>query len=300
MTARRAGAAALAAALALAACSASHARSAAARTPAPSPTPPPVTVFGISPGGTPGVVSCPTWLVLASSRLAYSSDELAQIAGQVASMYADPNAVPPLIRPVAVTPINTETWQWQREHGCIIDLQVTNVTGGAVQVPEAGWRLTGPTQPDTDQFRLIDQCSTTGSNGCAPPSQGGVPLGCDRPAADVTLSPGPAGADALTEPIGLDDNQNRCPPTTLLPGQTVELRMTVRAGQPGVYRAAPVVVVATPRGRTTVEVDSLATNLAFADPKQFTCYQRRDNAFVEAVSGAAALVWNGNSSLFCV
>ncbi len=248
----------------------------------------PITVFGLDDYGNPARVSCPNWLTFASPRLTYTQAELNEIADALVGY--SPFVVshtPPALRSVAVAP-TASAKSWLEDPYCELNLQITNMTRGTIQIPRVGWRLLGQTQL-TDHIRLLDRCSSLARDVCSAPGGGRGPGSCSWYVAEITLTPMRAGSDFVARPLGYKEDLSPCPPITLRSGQSIEVATEVRSEEPGAYRMVPAIVVLDASASITIVAPNLAGNMAFADADQFRCFARKDHVYVEVASGAAAL-----------
>jgi hypothetical protein len=265
-------------------------------TPTATPTPSPLlNVFSASdeivpfvPRGTHGIV-CGEWAVLATpDRLAYTPDQIRQMSGFSATEVLAGRPLPSsLLRttPGALTKGNESAF-WPGH--CFIDMQITNVSSRAIQIPQVGWRLTGQPQPNREQYQLVDLCPVNAA--LCSFGIGAAPLGCEHYYAGATLQAGPAGSISWSVPKAMKDRLGtECPEISLDPGHSVEISLGADAKEALVYSVEPVLQLTTSSGDMIVAPPDLASTMPFADPSQFSCYSVQGTQFVEKWTGKDAL-----------
>jgi len=255
--------------------------------------PAPINVFSSEPSdgtrfvaqGTAGVI-CAEWVVLATGRVAYSPDEIQQIVNLPSNVFGGGAIPTPLLKKEAavLTDPNISSFV---SHECHVQMQITNVSSGSIQIPKVGWRFASPPRPNSEQYRLVDLCPQN-ADWCGL-GGGAGPRGCDYYWSTVTLSDGAAGADFVVAPVGFDQNRNPCPPITLAAGQSIEFGLFATSSSPLIYSAEPVFYIEESGNVTAWTVSDLASNMPFADASQFGCYRIQGTSLVLAWSGRDAV-----------
>jgi hypothetical protein len=242
------------------------------------------------PKGTHGIV-CTEWAVLATpDQLAYTPDQIRQMSafsnGDVIAGRPPPSS---LLR-TTPGPLTSGSPSDLQLSYCAIDMQITNVSGGTIQIPQVGWRLTGQPQPNREQYQLVDLCPVN-ANLCTF-GVGGAPTGCGYYSGHITLQAGPAGSILWTVPSALQNlGGPKCPEITLATGQNVEISLTAVAAAALVFSVEPVLQLTTSSGDVIMTPPDMAGTMPFADASQFTCYvvQQGSTQFVQQSSGRDAL-----------
>lgn len=265
-------------------------------TPTPTPTPPALlNVFSASdeivpfvPKGTRGIV-CSEWAVLATpDRLAYTPDEIRQMSAFSASDVLAGRPLPSSVLRTTLGPLTKDNHSALQDGYCFVDMQITNVSSRAIQIPQVGWRLTGQPQPNREHYQLVDLCPVNAA--LCSFGVGAAPLGCEHYYAGATLQAGTAGSISWSVPKAMKDRLGtECPEITLDPGHSVEISLGAAATEALVYSVEPVLQLTTSSGDMIVAPPDMAGTMPFADPSQFSCYSVQGTQFVEKWTGKDAL-----------
>lgn len=248
--------------------------------------------------GGPVGIACPMWAVLANPSEPYSAAAVQGLgtflSGVVGDAHgdwdADPGVPPSTAQVVHVGVINLPSpgTSWNRPW-CAIAMQITNVGGGVVQIPQVGLRLTAAPVLNQDVYPLVEVCSVLGVRRYCGPQFGGGALPCSVYAFDVALGDGTAGADFAGTPDSIAHPATRCPEVTLAPNASVELVVIVTSALARDYPIEPFVQVSSASGTVEYGVPASAGHIQFADPSAFSCYQLAGGSFVLNSTGVAAL-----------
>ena len=284
-------------------------------TASPTPTPAPQLNVSLSVAygsihGRTGEPHCPNWfdhwdnVVLNQSRLTYSAGDLGRMSAWFKSGKTpdydllDPSLL--AVQPGAPTSAPTGdaagvAAPFGTAMSCLFSLEITNTGPSAVQIPQAGLRLTGSPVPNPTAYRLVEFCSVVKSASFCGPVGGGSPPPCSVEGVEVALTDGQVGTDIVSPPAQLDPTSHQaCPEVTLARNQSVTLVFGAYSSAALIYQAMPVLDVITPTAQGTVTFPQLASVYAFADPAQFTCYKLSGSTFVAWKVGAAAYDFMAN------
>ena len=186
---------------------------------------------------------------------------------------------------------------------CMFTIEITNTGATAIQIPQAGLRLTGDPQPNPAVYRLVEFCSVVHSTSYCGPNAGGVPPGCSVYGVEIALENQASGADVVGAPAAIDPTTNQaCPPVTLAHDQSVTFVIAAYSTDAKIFQAVPVLKVITATAQGPVTFPQLGAVYSFADPSQFTCYRLSGSTFVAWEQGAAAYDFFANQKLdaWCV
>lgn len=236
-------------------------------------------------------MQCDDWIVLTGQQQTYDAGTVQQMQTFVRSavVYApgyerDVNLIQlsqtTVPAPLAVVLGTAGTLPLVPQPGtsCDVSLDITNTSQQAIQLLHAGITYATSSSANTFPYRLVDYCTLAT---CAPCSSGcGAAAGCSY-FAKFQLPSGSAGTH-VDAGIQSDGSVN-CPlQPTLSPGmdQTVDVQITSRLPSQD-YRLALTLTIDTGTGPITLTLPAtFASNVAFADPSQFTCYGLRGDTFV--------------------
>lgn len=228
----------------------------------------------------PGLLVGPTGaneLVLATNRVTYDRNEIKQIKDYVTGNSAQ---IPNTLRFVLGGPIDTSikvTISSEFDgfrYDCGINLNLTNAGQNLIQIPSVGAKLTGNTQPNNYQYRLIDYCSFFEACG-----SGGSSLACDQYYATIKLGIG--STNTIFPAIPVAGGGSSCGELTLNPGDTKILSVYFYSPSNLIYSVVPQLLLDTSSGKNTLSLTELTSTLAFAKGSQFTCYSLQGDTFVK-------------------
>jgi hypothetical protein len=228
------------------------------------------------------------YLVLATSRLMYDSDEVQQMAAYLQALYLT-DQTPYAINEIKVPLPSSLQWvaggdngrQSEFVPGCVALLEITNVGSSTVQIPQAGVRLTEAPQQNNYQYHLIDTCTFLSFQECQCNGCGAGVSGCEVYYANIHLGMGKQGSVFATPPTANYDRP--CGELTLRPGQTTLLFMDFFSLPPPshlVYSVVPELTLDTSTGQRILALPKLGSSIVFADQSQFSCYGLRGHTFV--------------------
>jgi hypothetical protein len=240
-------------------------------------------------------VACGRWFVLAPHNAAYTTSELRAMADYLSTPpYSD--ATPPTLDSALAT-IDTPgaMGKYWNEPICNTHLQITNTGPQTVQIPKVGIELTGDATPNADQYRLVEACTLQANPDYCGPQKGGGPTSCDLYYAKVVLASGSKGSTTLDAPVAKQMDGSTCPEITLPTNASVEISLDVASAAALSYPVRPVIVAVAAAGTQQVPVNRAATQIKFAAPAQFACYQLQGQTFQPRWSGADAVDWHGRS-----
>ena len=233
-----------------------------------------------------GGMTCHQYVELTSERPAYTSDEIARMANYLSAPARFP--LPrDLLKLTQAVPVDVQAHR--TTYGtCQVQLTVTNTGSEAVEITQAGLRITRAPEVNVQRYHVVDACSIEKVPSCAG-QIGAGPNGCDVYYVLLTLGAAAAGATVTDTPIAVDENLNPCPPITLQSQQSIEIQLTISGSEGLVYNSQPVLLVQAGTAAGAVDAPQYAAALPFASPQEFTCYQLAGNRMTPRWTGVEAL-----------
>lgn len=156
---------------------------------------------------------------------------------------------------------------------CDGTLDITNISPNPIQLSGVRMRLVQASQTNTSHYQLVDACSlplSTSTYLCPRGNGGGGAL-------DYEYSFGLEGGNAETVFEGKQSTLG--PGPTLNPGQAVTIYVAFSSTRNLLYTVRPELVIDTLGEQRTIELPQLTSEVAFADPNQFSCYTAQGNQF---------------------
>jgi hypothetical protein len=207
----------------------------------------------------------------------------------------------------------TLRWVGGARMNCNASLQITNTSAQSLQIARAGVKVVGRSVANSFPYALVDLCTIESpSNRFSVHCGGGsLPVGACEYLAKVQVA-------ALTEnsefsaPVSAtvhfpNGTQIACPEYTLQPGHTVSIALEIDrpANQTNVlFRVIPELTLTDGAGTTQqLAFPELGSNLAYADPSQFTCYGLHSANQFTSNASEGHVVGEGNPNgdkVFCV
>jgi hypothetical protein len=241
-------------------------------------------------------------LVLASDRLTYSQDEIAQMrayADNEQFLGAGGVALPPTLSWISGGSMDSIPGEiphpGEAKSGCIAKLQLINTGNTPIQVSKVGVQLEARPQQNTHQYHLINLCSILPPDestaiGLCPPTGGGGPGECSVYDASIQLASGEKN-DVFSAVPGATG----CSTLTIAPAAQVTLNITfsLAASTPQnlLFSIKPTFTIETDQGEQTLLLSQLESTLAFASASQFSCYGLQGTTFALINPPFSAPTW---------